>query len=113
VTDNRFKVKYILGLFNSILFNFYYRKTNSQGGNIFPQVRISSIENLPIKLVSITVQEKIEMLVDKILIKKSENSMADTKNLETKIDQLVYQLYGLTEEEINIVEGKESNHEII
>ena len=29
----------------------------------------------------------------------------DTTNLETEIDQLVYKLYGLTEEEISIVEG--------
>jgi len=32
---------------------------------------------------------------------------ADTSKLENEIDQLVYQLYGLTEEEIKIVEGKE------
>ncbi len=32
---------------------------------------------------------------------------ADTSKLEAEIDQLVYQLYGLTEEEIKIVEGKE------
>lgn len=32
---------------------------------------------------------------------------ADMSPLEREIDQLVYQLYGLTEEEIRIVEGKE------
>ncbi len=31
---------------------------------------------------------------------------ADTSKLEAEIDQLVYQLYGLTEDEIRIVEGK-------
>jgi len=31
---------------------------------------------------------------------------ADTSGLESEIDRLVYQLYGLTEEEIRIVEGK-------
>jgi len=31
---------------------------------------------------------------------------ADTSALEAEIDGLVCQLYGLTEEEINIVEGK-------
>ena len=33
------------------------------------------------------------------------NPQADTSKLEAEIDQLVYQLYGLTEEEIRIVEG--------
>ncbi len=32
---------------------------------------------------------------------------ADTSLLETESDQLVYQLYGLSLEEIKIVEGKE------
>ena len=33
--------------------------------------------------------------------------MSDIPVLETEIDHLVYQLYGLTDEEIAIVEGKE------
>ncbi|MDP1713707.1 MAG: hypothetical protein Q8L41_03095 [Anaerolineales bacterium] len=37
---------------------------------------------------------------------KSVNPQADTSKLESKIDQLVYELYGLTEDEVKIVEGK-------
>ncbi|MDR9410622.1 MAG: hypothetical protein RI573_17390, partial [Balneolaceae bacterium] len=39
-----------------------------------------------------------------ILIAKKENPDADTSDLEAEIDQLVYKLYGLTDEEITIVE---------
>jgi len=39
----------------------------------------------------------------KIYVKKSIPA-ADTSSLEKEIDQLVYELYGLTEEEIKIVE---------
>ena len=42
----------------------------------------------------------------KILAAKRVNSAADTSALKGEIDQLVYQLYGLSPEEINIVEGK-------
>jgi len=104
ITAKRFKTKYVLGLFNSTLFKFYYRKTNSQGGDIFPQVRISSVENLPIKLADTKTQEKIETLVDQILTKKSQDNSADTTDLESKIDALVYKLYELTEEEIKTIE---------
>lgn len=38
---------------------------------------------------------------------KKDNPFVDTLALESEIDHLVYQLYGLTEEEIKIVEGKE------
>jgi adenine-specific DNA-methyltransferase len=44
-------------------------------------------------------------LVDQILTAKKSDPKADTTALEKAIDQLVYQLYGLTEEEIKIVEG--------
>ncbi|MFZ2969549.1 MAG: hypothetical protein WA063_00210 [Minisyncoccia bacterium] len=45
-------------------------------------------------------------LVDQILKKKKDNPNADTGELEREIDEMVYELYGLTEEEIGIVEGK-------
>ncbi|MBN1970419.1 MAG: Eco57I restriction-modification methylase domain-containing protein [Candidatus Delongbacteria bacterium] len=105
ITDKRFKVKYVLGLFNSTLFKFYYQKTNSQGGDIFPQVRISSVENLPIKFADIKIQEQIEKIVDQILVKKSCAELEDTSDLEHEIDQLVYQLYDLTSEEVEIIEN--------
>ena len=106
IIDKKFRTKYILGLFNSNLFKFYYRKTNSQGGDIFPQVRISSVENLPIKIADNQKQEELVKIVDIIIETKKQNPKADTIALESEIDQLVYQLYGLTEEEIKIVEGE-------
>ena len=49
---------------------------------------------------------QIEALVDKILAAKKQNPQTDTSHWELEIDKLVYELYGLTEEEIRIVEGK-------
>jgi DNA-binding transcriptional regulator GbsR (MarR family) len=43
--------------------------------------------------------------VDQILTVKQDNPKADTSELEAEIDRLVYALYGLSEEEIEIVEG--------
>ncbi|CAK8723215.1 site-specific DNA-methyltransferase (adenine-specific) [Candidatus Electrothrix laxa] len=105
ITDERFKIKYVLGLFNSNLFKFYYRKTNSQGGDIFPQVRISSVNNLPIKLADNKTQGKIEALVNQILAKTLQDNLSETKDLENQIDQLVYDLYDLTKEEIELIEN--------
>jgi hypothetical protein len=44
------------------------------------------------------------MLVEQILLAKQRDPMADTKSLEREIDCLVYKLYGLTPEEVAIVE---------
>jgi len=174
IKDERFSIKYILALFNSKLFKFYYRKKNSQGGDIFPQVRISSVENLPIKITSQGMQNRIienakTMLVlnkslyeeqvsffntikeekhiqripsslnsiDEISFEQFKNVLkavkvefklgddnnqwrdyfkttvekisqikVEIKKVDKQIDQLVYELYELTPEEIVIVEGR-------
>ena len=49
---------------------------------------------------------KIEDLVDKILVEKKSDSLADTSSFESQIDEIVYNLYGLTEDEKNIIRGK-------
>ena len=46
-----------------------------------------------------------ESLVGRILDAKQRDAEADTSALEREIDELVYALYGLTPEEIAIVEG--------
>ncbi|NMA46114.1 MAG: hypothetical protein GX945_06090 [Lentisphaerae bacterium] len=50
-------------------------------------------------------QKQIPVLVDRILSAKKANPSADTSELEAEIDQIVYRLYGLTPEEIAIVEN--------
>ena len=104
ITDKRFKTKYILGLYNSRLFKFYYRKTNSQGGSLFPQVRIASVNKLPIKLAADSYQKQIEKLVDQILSLKAQDISKDTFDLEKKIDGLVYEVYGIDKDEIKLIE---------
>ena len=48
---------------------------------------------------------KLSNLVKQITSIKSKDLKEDIVSLENQIDQLVYQLYELTEEEIGIVEG--------
>ena len=45
--------------------------------------------------------------VDRILAAKKRDPKVDTTAWEQEIDRLVYELYGLTKEEIAIVEGKQ------
>ncbi len=50
-------------------------------------------------------KKNLACLVNQILSAKSDDSSADTSELECQIDQLVYQLYNLTKEEIAIIEN--------
>jgi adenine-specific DNA-methyltransferase len=60
---------------------------------------------IPIPVINSEQSQPIILLVDKILTAKKSDPNADTTALETEIDQLVYQLYELTAEEIKIIEG--------
>ena len=62
-------------------------------------------KQLPIPDVSPEQQEPIVKLVDQILDAKRTNLDADVCELEDEIDQLVYELYDLTPNEVEIVDG--------
>jgi type II restriction/modification system DNA methylase subunit YeeA len=63
------------------------------------------IEMLPIKEPTEIEELSLEKIVDQILIAKKADPNADTSALEAEIDQMVYQLYNLTAEEIKIIES--------
>ena len=71
---------------------------------LFPKIRIAQAKQLPIRKVSIEMQQPIIMLIDKILASKQSCPNADKSDIEHKINELVYQLYNLTSEEIAEVE---------
>jgi type I restriction-modification system DNA methylase subunit len=97
--------KFLLGLINSKLLDFYYTLLNPEKGEALAEVKKENVSRLPININNSKVQNKIVGLVDMVLNKKHKDAINDTTDLETQIDQLVYQLYELTEEEIKIVEG--------
>ncbi len=51
-------------------------------------------------------KNKITKIINEILLIKKHNSQADTAALENEINELIYNLYGLTADEIKIIEGK-------
>jgi adenine-specific DNA-methyltransferase len=60
------------------------------------------MKDFPIPTATELEKKEIEILVQKCLDAKKPDPKADTTVLEKEIDQLVYQLYGLTEEENEI-----------
>ena len=69
------------------------------------QIKPTILKNLPVsKSFDQQVVSKIESMTNEIIENHISKSIDLNKNLESQIDQLVYELYGLTEEEIGIVE---------
>ena len=106
LTDTRIKPKYLVACLNSNVLQFYYQTMYKNETDLFPKIRIKQAKLLPIYIAEEREQTEIIGLVDKILLTKRANSSADTSALESEIDRLVYQLYGLTDEEIAIIEKK-------
>ncbi len=50
------------------------------------------------------IETKISSIVEKILSAKRHDQAIDTERWEKEIDHLVYEIYGLTNEEISIIE---------
>ena len=65
------------------------------------------VSQIPIPSIKPAQKASISKLVNQILATKRTNPDADVSDLEKRIDQIVYLLYGLTPEEIAIVEGTE------
>ena len=96
--------EYLCGLLNSKYLRHLYEQIVKEGGRVFPQFKLEKLKPLPIVLDDKEKQLQIESLVKQIIDAKHANSSTDTSALESEIDRLVYQLYGLTEEEITVIE---------
>ena len=95
-----YSTKYVLGLINSKLMNWYFLQFQSEGLHCYPD----DAKQFPIAKATPEQQQPIIDLVDKILEKKRDFPNANTSVLEQKIDKLIYQLYNLTPEEIAVIE---------
>ena len=91
--EDPIKLRYELGLLNSNLINQIYKITSTN-----TNVTTSEINSIPIPLVSKELMTKVAGLVDQILGNKLTGN--DTKELESKIDSIVYMIYKLSEDDI-------------
>ena len=120
--DCPYNLRYVLALFNSKLLNFYYVNFLKSSKKVFSEVQARQVEQLPIPALDLsdppdkTRHDEMVAKVEQMLEAKKQLSKAQTDKdktyyenkcdaLDRQIDRLVYDLYGLTEDEIRIVEG--------
>ncbi|MBQ6269486.1 MAG: class I SAM-dependent DNA methyltransferase, partial [Bacteroidetes bacterium] len=92
---------YLTAFFNSNLFNYYFNDSVVTIGQVKRALK-TYMETVFIKDVSDEEDEKFKKLVYEIQDKKKNNE--DTTELEAKINNMIYELYGLTEDEAEEVE---------
>ncbi|MGL5623822.1 Eco57I restriction-modification methylase domain-containing protein, partial [Cetobacterium sp.] len=95
-------IYYLLGILNSKLIEYFLHKISplKQGG--YYQYSSTNLDLCPIVNISLKDQEIIIENVKKILEYKKEKK--ETREIEEKIDEIVYSFYGITLEERKIIE---------
>lgn len=130
--NTKYNLKYLLGMINSQLLRYYYISRFTNKSSLTVNISKTFLDKLPIRTINFnepaekSQHDKMVSLVEKMLaLHKSlqgDGHFGSDRHLRTPqeqeliqrqitstdkaIDSLVYELYGLTEEEIDIVEGK-------
>jgi len=111
-------LRYILGVLNSRLMNWYYHTLNPEVGEALAEVKKTNVARFPIlvsadqsrhdQLVAL-VERMLDLHAQKQAVKSDaarERLQREIVVMDEQIDALVYELYGLTKEEIQIVEAE-------
>ncbi len=93
-------LRFLLGIMNSTYATVLLRDLRGGDYHIYPE----HVRNIPIAPATQEQQRPIINLVDTILVAKSKDPNVDTSSEECQIDRLVYHLYGLTYDEVLIVD---------
>ena len=104
IKTQRWNLKFLTGLLNSTLIAFWLHEHGKMQGENY---QVDKVPLMEIPLVEPTPEQGLPIiaLVDEILAAKKDNPSVDVSALEEKIDNLIFDLYGLTPEEREIVKG--------
>lgn len=117
ITDNNYSYKSILGILNSLLIGWYFRKKfQISDDDTFPQIMIRDILQFPIAEIDKESDLLLNKLTDQLLTLNEQKQQATLHSkidqlqnridyVEQRINEIVYELYGMTNEEIAIIEN--------
>jgi hypothetical protein len=120
LNNSELDLRFILALINSKLMNYVYEYLNPERGEALAEVKKGHVEILPVPLIDLSdkrMKKAHDRLVDlanqmlavneripQLVIHRGTYEQR-MRILEKEINSIVYQLYGLTDEELAIVEG--------
>lgn len=100
-----YPIEILVGIMNSKLATFFHFNHSPKATKgAFPKILVQDIKEFPLPKVNSDERKILMRLVDNVTTIKKRKSIADTSALENQIDFLVYHLYGLTYDEVLIVD---------
>ena len=120
---SKYRIEYFLGILNSRYFEQLYDEIAHEAGRVFAQVKLAKVKQLPIRVINFSDpadrarHDRMVQLAEAMLALHKHKAAAVTRAEQTlyqrqidatdrQIDALVYELYGLTADEIAVVEGQ-------
>lgn len=115
--NDEYSLLYLLCILNSKTLKYIWASKYSDNKGLFPKIKGFQLKELPIPIATADQQQKLSSLATQMLdahrqlgLAKSEADKAMLAQridiLDAQINALVYSLYGLTKEEIAVVEGR-------
>ena len=111
VIDEKYNIHYILWLLNSKLISYWFINVFVLTDKLFPYIRKSQLNYIPIKPFSTKIQKLFIKIIDRILSITSVEGYSNEKklkkeieDLEREIDLMVYKIYEITYKEVKIVD---------
>lgn len=102
VKDAKYNPKYLTGILNSKLINFFYQNTY-----IGWQITIPAINAIPIPKITAQNKKIVDSLIGQVdkIISAHEHKSGTITDIEREIDRLVFELYELTADEVAAITG--------
>jgi hypothetical protein len=111
ITNNKYRAELVLGILNSKLFQYYHKRIVAAETKVFPKLRIAQLKEIPIpvcidenNIAAITkyvcqVMNLYKELESINLHSKIEKAKSQIEHYEAAIDNIVYGMYGTTEDD--------------
>ena len=98
-------LKFLCGVLNSSLITWFTRHIAPETGEGLPQWFKSVIERIPVPVATGDDQSAIELAVNEMISATASGHDSDASRLKNEIDGMVYDLYGLTRSQVEVVEA--------
>jgi len=117
IFDTKVDIYALLAILNSTLMSWLHQKMTAEQGKIFAEIKIVNLKKLPIKKIANKEQKILANLAKKILklnkqlqsipenSEKWNSAKKEIEKIDKEIDERVFELYGLTEDERKTVEN--------
>lgn len=110
--NSLYDLNIIWAILNSKLATYYHfnHSPKSTKGS-FPKLMVEDVNAFPLPQINSVQQQTIIELVNQIFADKKQDSQADTSKMEKEIDLLVYHLYGLTFDDVKLIDENVTEEE--